>query len=1160
MKIILKIVISLLTIFSLVIPTFNVFASNTTKEENQKLLYSIENIESSFNIDSTIVSNILPQLNTLLDQNLPPINNNITIPKQTTIHLDKRYYNSQDMKISASDIFMNTFLISDSSININTSNLLASEKDNFSILYSRNGDINIDASNINFNGIIYAPNGTVNIKSANTNINGLIIANKIILNSNNFNISNNIIADRIINNINQIELNYKIENNAIIFNWNNISTTNMLYTSIDSEEFKCIYNGTKPSYAFNEFEENTTYEFKAGIMLPFNLIIYSNSLCFEKNNDIIELVEPPINKLEPLPSGVKIYEKELSPENIVTDTLTGDKYVKNQILLTSKKGFSFEQVADLIGPYQGEIVGYISPTNDYQIEFKRNYTKAELENICLMLEYNPNIETVLIHKVFTDSSKNSFSDESSLSTKEATSSKKYWGFDAINAQYIWDVNEDWPLEKVKVGIIDGGFYNHKDLHLDRKDIVGYKSSGYFFPKLPKYYHGTMIAGIIAANTHPTDKHKTDLKGVAPNAELYAGIFEINMTQSFTLKRLIAGQIVRGVKVINISMADENTHRYYGDEKEYNRKKLFWDKLMSKFLYNFIDEGYEFIIVTGSGNLSNKRSEDKEWGWADTNYSMYFKNLNNGIYDNYIYEAINNRIIVAGSIDLEKDFTYSISEFCQIGERVDVVAQGEKVTSLYKGKKTKCDSGTSYSTPFVTGVTAAVWGANPSLSSKQVKDIIIKSGEDNKIGIKPSDINPHVKNYLLGNSNLTKKYPLVNAKKALELAGRGQGVKPPKKNVVIGKVDFSAIECDFEKNDDIIIYPSLNFNIQKNDGSGNQIVKTATSDNFGEFSFILPDGRYIITLASDSFTGYVNKEIKTFYTQPFSYEFKVSGGEFKYLEKIKILEKSSSSKIYSIDGKITNALTGNPIKDAKITFSKNWLINSSSENVTNSNNTITTDSNGDYKINLQTGYYTATVSKDGFVSSTFYVSVYKKNKNKYNCSISPKLNKGEMRIVLTWGSTPSDLDSHLIAVRPDNKQFAHVYYSNKQYINNTESIVLDVDDTSSYGPETITIAKPLNGKFVYSILNYSKNGVSGLSNSIAKITVITDKGVEKIFNVPLNKKGYVWNVFEYDGKSIKVINTIDFEYKIPSYPQKTKTQIHFIYYKTSTFHQRSKELL
>lgn len=79
--------------------------------------------------------------------------------------------------------------------------------------------------------------------------------------------------------------------------------------------------------------------------------------------------------------------------------------------------------------------------------------------------------------------------------------------------------------------------------------------------------------------------------------------------------------------------------------------------------------------------------------------------------------------------------------------------------------------------------------------------------------------------------------------------------------------------------------------------------------------------------------------------------------------------------------------------------------------------------------------------------------------------NPHLDQGTIRFVLTWGYQPKDLDSHLIT--PNEK---HVYFAQKNP--NLAGANLDVDDTSSYGLETITITELQSGQYLYLVHNYS----------------------------------------------------------------------------------------
>jgi tetratricopeptide (TPR) repeat protein len=123
------------------------------------------------------------------------------------------------------------------------------------------------------------------------------------------------------------------------------------------------------------------------------------------------------------------------------------------------------------------------------------------------------------------------------------------------------------------------------------------------------------------------------------------------------------------------------------------------------------------------------------------------------------------------------------------------------------------------------------------------------------------------------------------------------------------------------------------------------------------------------------------------------------------------------------------------------------------------------------------------------------------------AISPVMNNLDgMRIVLNWGAEPSDLDSHL--AYPNN----HVYFSNK---NGLESM-LDVDDTTSYGPETITINRKHDGeRYVYAVHDFSDRGLPDsdrLSKSGAKVFVYVGQTLIKTYYVPTNSNGNLWTVF------------------------------------------------
>lgn len=190
-----------------------------------------------------------------------------------------------------------------------------------------------------------------------------------------------------------------------------------------------------------------------------------------------------------------------------------------------------------------------------------------------------------------------------------------------------------------------------------------------------------------------------------------------------------------------------------------------------------------------------------------------------------------------------------------------------------------------------------------------------------------------------------------------------------------------------------------------------------------------------------------------------------------------------------------------IKDAEVIFQKNGETSVS----------VKTNSNGQISIpqvfgGVDDGSITLIIKKAGY--STL---VTKGPVNNLTYALSPVMEQLDgMRIVLSWGEQPLDVDSHLSY--PGN----HICYYHK-----TGAMAnLDVDDTDSFGPETITIDKKQQGqKYIYAVHDYSDKDISGgsrLSNvSDARVYVYIGNSLIRSYNVPRNKAGNTWVVFMID---------------------------------------------
>lgn len=149
----------------------------------------------------------------------------------------------------------------------------------------------------------------------------------------------------------------------------------------------------------------------------------------------------------------------------------------------------------------------------------------------------------------------------------------------------------------------------------------------------------------------------------------------------------------------------------------------------------------------------------------------------------------------------------------------------------------------------------------------------------------------------------------------------------------------------------------------------------------------------------------------------------------------------------------------------------------------------------------------------------------------------EVSTNDFQVELRWGERPSDLDSHLVAVRnSDGRKMFEVYYSHKiENIDNgtiTLNANLDIDDMSSYGPETVTLNMlPTTAyrdyTFYYFIHNYSGEEDGAMKASGANITLIKAGGNVTEFDVASAQgaSAKYWNVFAIKNGEIVPRNTL-----------------------------------
>lgn len=287
-----------------------------------------------------------------------------------------------------------------------------------------------------------------------------------------------------------------------------------------------------------------------------------------------------------------------------------------------------------------------------------------------------------------------------------------------------------------------------------------------------------------------------------------------------------------------------------------------------------------------------------------------------------------------------------------------------------------------------------------------------------------------------------------------------------------------------------------------DNDGNEVTRTRT-DRDGRYYITLSAGEYILKISAGS---YKNAKMAVI----------INDNATTYNEAFLMI--SAGKSIGYINGTITNSITEAPVSDVTVKFRKNWN-NKTGEVVASTS----TNTNGYFEVNgLKVGLYTIEYYKYGY--ATAYKNITVLLGSTHNAVISPVASSGVYRIVLTWGENPNDLDSHVIGNLSDGSSF-HTYYGDKShYDGDVEVCNLDVDDTTSYGPETITLTPSTTAPYYYYVYRFSGSG--SISTSGAQIKLYNGDTLVETFNAPTDQgTSDYWNVFAIVGGRLVTKNTI-----------------------------------
>lgn len=243
-------------------------------------------------------------------------------------------------------------------------------------------------------------------------------------------------------------------------------------------------------------------------------------------------------------------------------------------------------------------------------------------------------------------------------------------------------------------------------------------------------HGTQVSGVIAA----TRGNNLGSNGFHNNIKIMPLVTSCSGDEhDYDIANAIYYAVDNGAKVINMSFS-----KWFS---------LYEDRVLEAIKYA---EQKNVLIVHSTGNDSLP---------VDT-FPIFPSNYS---YENK--EELVSNFINVGSIskNLNQNLVSYFSGYGKIN--VDIFAPGENIYTCIPENKYENDSGTSFSTPMVSGTAALIWLYYPKLTTKQVKDIILESSTKYDLEV----IVPGTTDKKVKFSELSKSGGVLNVYDAMQLA-------------------------------------------------------------------------------------------------------------------------------------------------------------------------------------------------------------------------------------------------------------------------------------------------------------------------------------------------------------------------------------------------------
>lgn len=430
------------------------------------------------------------------------------------------------------------------------------------------------------------------------------------------------------------------------------------------------------------------------------------------------------------------------------DSGDGLEYAKDNLLVFFEENTSDARRQAVIDTVGGKCVGYINGVNMWQVEVKAdtfenlNKTAQRLTDMDDVFFAGCNMvraATTMLDPVIPN---DPWYNNGSPAWDEWNPNGGNWSVEAIQALRAW--NYQYFFNNIKVGIVDAGTQD------DHEDLIGkvyFPDSKTAGENEPTNNHGTHVAGIMGA----IPNNGKGVTGILWDTTMYVYNWDTLIGTDAHLLAGLTKTVQAGAKVVNFSLGLSDDISTKG-APSVNYLVIYYANLVKSYMAPLL-ENYDFIVVQSAGNGHSGYSQDAVFNGyfcSVTDTNMY------GI-DADMVQKINDRIIIVGSAQNDRNLNFMQASSSNAGSQVDICAPGVSIYGCYAGNSYNYMSGTSMAAPVTAGVIALAWSVNPALTGTQVRDIVLNN-TSYMVKDNPSPYHP-----------LVNTYPMVNAKLAVEAA-------------------------------------------------------------------------------------------------------------------------------------------------------------------------------------------------------------------------------------------------------------------------------------------------------------------------------------------------------------------------------------------------------